>query len=515
MPSNNSSKKRLFKNTLFLYVRSFLTMIIGLYTSRLVLDILGVEDYGIFNIVGGFVVFFSIVSNTLVATTQRFITVELGKKENSNPRKTFSAAMVIHIFIFIILLFLFETIGLWVLNNKLNIPSERFFAANWVFQFSVVSFLISILSSPYTAVIIAYERMKAFAFISLFDVFVKLLFVLLLYLIPFDRLIFYSFFVLLISITDRIIYSYYCSKHFELTKIIIVKDKQTYKEMISFSGMNFLGSFASIASNQGLDIILNVFFGVRINAARGIANQVLSAVSKFVNDFMTALDPQITKEYSSGNKLASQTLCFMGAKYSFFLMFLMGAPLIFKAPYILKLWLNYYPEYTVIFVRLALILSFFTVLSRPLVIEILATGNLKKTVLWIGCSILTSVPMTLLLFVLGFGPEYCYFILIIVEFLSLNIRLIILEKISGIAFFSAFYKEVFLRASLITIILFIVNSRLNNYIGDSIWGLFIYIIVSILVGVIVIYSLGLKSLEKNALKKYLISKNGNRNFDIS
>ena len=503
MSNVNSNKKRLAKNTLLLYVRSLLTMIIGLYISRIVLDILGVEDYGIYNIVGGFVILFSVVSSSLVATTQRFITVELGKDNCSNPQKIFSAAMTIHIIIVIILFLLFETLGLWVLNNKLNIPANRYIAANCVFQFSVISFLISILSAPYMAVVIAYERMKAFAFISLFDVSIKLILVLLLYLIPYDSLILYSFFILFISILDRGIYNAYCSRHFEITRMIVVKDKQTYKEMISFSGMNFLGTFASILSNQGMDVLLNLFFGVRINAARGIANQVLAAVSKFVNDFMTALDPQITKEYSSGNKTASQTLCFMGAKFSVYLMFLLGIPLIYKTPYILQLWLNNYPEYAVIFVRLTLILSFFTVLSRPLVTEILATGNLKKTVLWIGSSILTSVPLALFIFKIGYGPEYSYIVLILVEFLSLNIRLVILEKIAGLPFFVVFYKEVILRVSLIAFILFPVNTLLSDYTNDSVMGFCCYLLMSISLGMIVLFVIGVKQAERSALLSYL------------
>lgn len=502
----NSDNKRLAKNTLLLYVRSFLVMIVGLYTSRLVIKALGVDDYGVFNIVGGFVVFFSIISGTLVATTQRFITVELGKNDSSNPRKIFSAAMAIHILLAVILLLLFETVGLWFLNYKLNIPSDRLSAANWVFQFSIISFLINIISSPYTAVIIAYERMRAFAFISLLDVFLKLVFVFLLFYIPYDRLIFYSLFILVIAVLDRVIYNVYCTKHFSITHLMLVKDRKTYKEMIGFSGMNFLGTFASILSNQGMDILLNLFFGVRINAARGVANQVLTAVGKFVNDFMTALDPQITKEYAAGNKTGSQNLCFMGAKFSFFLMLLMSIPIIYKAPCILYLWLNEYPEYAVIFVRYSLILSLFTVLSRPLITEILATGNLKTTVLWIGSSILTAVPISYLVFKSGFGPEYGYVVLTIVEFLSLNIRLLVLNKISGINFFTVFYKVVFPRIAVVAIFAFSLNAPLNSVTHNDFGGLVLYTILSLIVGCLIIFVIGLKKNERNALLTYALNK---------
>jgi O-antigen/teichoic acid export membrane protein len=483
-------------------------MIIGLYTSRLVLNILGVDDYGIYTIVGGFVAFFSIISGSLVATTQRFITVELGKVGDSNPRKIFSAAMTIHIILASVLLLLFETVGLYVLNCQLNIPTDRYVAANWAFQFSLFSFLINIISSPYTAVIIAYERMSAFAFISLFDSILKLLLVLLLYIIPTDKLVVYSLFILSISLIDRVISSVYCRRQFDITRFVLVKEKRAYKEILGFSGMNFLGTFASILSNQGMDILLNLFFGVRINAARGIANQVQSAVGKFENDFLTALDPQITKEYSAGNKLASQSLCFMGAKFSVFLMFLIGMPIIFKAPCILGLWLGKYPEYAVPFLRYSMILAFFTVLSKPLVTEILATGNLKKTVLWIGSSIITTVPIAYIFFHLGFGPEYSYIILIAVEILTLNVRLLILEEIAFVNFVFPFYKEVLLRVLFVSIILSLINTPLSQLITDDFVGIVLYTLLSATLGLIVIILIGLKNSERKAIYSYVQKKIG-------
>ena len=503
MSADLSPNKRLAKNTILLYMRTFLIMIISLFTSRVILNTLGVVDYGINNVVGGFVSLFSIISGTLVATTQRFITFELGKREDSNPHKIFCIAMGIHIMLAIVILILFETIGLWFLNCKLNVPADRLNAANWVFQFSVATFIVNIVSAPYTSVIVAHEKMSAFAYISLLDVILKLIAVYALYINPFDKLVIYSFLLFCVAINVRLIYSIYCRRNFEETKFKLILDKNKYKEMFGFAGMNFLGAFASILANQGMDIILNIFFGVTINAARGIANQVLSAISKFVNDFMTALDPQITKEYSSGNKLRSQELCFLGARFAYFLMLILSIPIIFKTPFILRIWLITFPDYAIIFVRFSLILALFTVLSKPLVTEILATGNLKITVLWIGSSVLMALPIAFLFFKSGFGPEYAYITLIIVEIVSLLIRLIILNKITGIPYVSKFFSCVIWRILIVTFLLFLFNRLISNNLNETISGFLVYILLSLLVGLVTIIIIGINKSEKKAFFIYI------------
>ena len=338
-----SSNKRLAKNTVLLYMRTLVVMVISIFTSRVILQSLGIEDYGTYNVIGGFVAMFSMLGGTLVTATQRFINVELGKKENGNPNEVFSTAMGIHIALAVIIFIALETFGLWFLNCKMNIPDGRMFAANVVFQCSVLAFLLNIICMPYNAIIIAYERMKAFAYISLYDVMVKLLISYALFLFLSDRLIIYAVLLLALAVSERSIYSIYCRRHFpEESKFHIVRDRRAYIRQTSFAGYTFLGSFASILSNHGVNIVLNIFCGVAVNAARAIAMQVLHAITKFVSDFTVALNPQIVKTYAAGETSKSMELVYRGAKFSYYLMFMSSVPIIFFTPEILNLWLGPY-----------------------------------------------------------------------------------------------------------------------------------------------------------------------------
>ena len=296
-----SSNKRLAKNSLTLYMRTIAVMVISIFTSRVILQSLGVEDYGTYNVIGGFVAMFSLLGGTLVSATQRFINVELGKKEGGNPNEVFCTAMGIHIGLAIIIFIALETFGLWFLNYKMNIPNGRMFAANIVFQCSILAFLLNIICMPYNAIIIAYERMKAFAYISLYDVILKLLISYALFIFLYDRLIIYAILLLVLAISERSIYSIYCRRNFpEESAFHIVRNKQAYIRQTSFAAYTFLGSFAAVLANHGVNIVLNLFCGVAVNAARAISMQVLHAVSKFVSDFTVALNPQIVKTYAAG-----------------------------------------------------------------------------------------------------------------------------------------------------------------------------------------------------------------------
>lgn len=504
--STKSSSKRLAKNTILLYARSLFVMVIGLFTSRVVLKALGVDDYGTYNIVGGFVSFFGLLSGTLVATTQRYLNFELGKGDGSNPKKIFGAAMCIHIALALILFVLLESVGLWFLNYKLNIPSERLVAANWVFQFSIISFLVNIISTPYNAVIIAHERMSAFAYISILDVLLKLLVVYLLYLTPADKLIMYAFLLMIVSLINRSIYQIYCHKKFREASFTLVRDKSVYKDMIGFAGMNFIGAAASLLSNHGMNIVLNVFFGVTINAARAIAVQVQHATVKFVTDFMTALKPQITKEYAAGNHEHSKTLCFRGSKFSYFLMLIMSLPLVFRTPYILGVWLGEYPEYAVLFTRCTLILSLCTLLSNALITEILATGNLTSTTFWIGGVRLMTLPIAYAFLKCGFPPEYSYYTLIGIEIISLFIRLEILEKITKMNFVMDFIRHVLIRVVIVSVISIAAIFCVDVVCANSLPGFVVYVMLSVCITSILVTVIGLSSIERSAIIKLVKSK---------
>lgn len=319
--SNNveiQNSKRLVKNTMFLYFRTLLVMGVGLYTSRLVLQVLGVEDFGVYNVVGGFVSMFSLLSGSLTAASQRFLAFELGK-DKSDIQKVFSSTVTIHFSLAIVLFLLLELIGLWFLNYKINIPSDRLNAANWVFHCSVLTFCINIISVPYNAAIVAYERMSAFAYASIFEAISKLAMVFVLFKIQYDSLILYALLAMLISLAMRFIYSIYCHINFKDCRYKFFIDKDLLKSLLNFSGWNFIGSSAGVLNNQGINVLTNLFFGVTLNAARGVAAQVDNAVNTFVSNFMMALNPQIIKAFSSKNYDYLNKMIISGTKAAFFL----------------------------------------------------------------------------------------------------------------------------------------------------------------------------------------------------
>ena len=314
----SDNNKRIAKNTLLLYVRMLFMMGISLYTSRVVLNTLGIEDYGIYNVVGGVVAMFGFINGSMSSATQRYITFALGKGDKQRLQTVFSTTLQIHTLIALIIILLGETIGLWFLYNKMQIPADRMDAAFWVLQCSIISTVVMIVSVPYNADIIAHEKMSAFAYISILEVVLKLMIVYMLVIFSFDKLILYSFLILSIQVLIRFCYSIYCNRHFEETKYKNVWDKSLFKEMTGFAGWSMFGNLAGVLFNQGLNMLLNVFFGPVVNAARGVAVQVQNAVQQFVGNFQMALNPQITKTYAQGDLESMHKLMYRSAKFSFF-----------------------------------------------------------------------------------------------------------------------------------------------------------------------------------------------------
>ena len=332
----NHNSKRVAKNTLYLYLRTLLVMLISIYTSRIILDVLGIEDYGIYNVVGGFVSMFSVLSGTLTAASQRFLAFELGTN-NPDVKTVFSTSVTIHLVLALCVFLLLEILVIWFLNYKMNIPTERLYAANWVFQCSVLTFCISLISIPYSAAIIAYEKMSAFAYISILDVVLKLLAVYVLYLIKYDVLIVYAVLMLLIATMQRFIYNLYCSRNIKDCCYRFTYNRNVFLQMLKFSGWNFIGSSAAVMNGHGINMIVNLFFGVSMNAARGIASQVEHATSAFVQNFMMALNPQLTKSYASGDYAYVNKLIILGTKYCFYLNWIICLPIIINCDYILDI----------------------------------------------------------------------------------------------------------------------------------------------------------------------------------
>lgn len=414
--SNQTSdnNKRIAKNTLLLYLRMFFTMAVSLYTSRAVLNTLGVVDYGVYNVVGGIVVVFSFVNGAMATATQRYITFALGKQNENWLKVVFSTALQIHLMLSVAVVLLTETIGLWFLYNKMQIPVDRISAAFWVLQCSIGTSVIMILSVPYNATIIAHERMSAFAYISVLEVILKLAIVFLLLISPFDKLIFYAILFMLVQLGIRICYSTYCQRHFKETIYCRVWNKSLFKEMLGFAGWNIFGNMAGMLSAQGVNLILNVFFGPAINAARGLAVQVQTAIEQFAANFQMAANPQITKTYAQGDLESMHKLIIRTSRITFFLLFMFTLPLFFYAEGILKLWLKIVPQYTAIFLQLSLLVSIVDGVGNPLMTAAQSTGKIRKFLTIIAIIALTIAPISYVVLKLGASPYFVYIVHLVI-----------------------------------------------------------------------------------------------------
>lgn len=498
MSDSSQNNKRIAKNTIFLYFRMMLMMVVTLYTSRVVLNTLGVTDYGILNVVGGLVSMFSLISGSMSTTISRYLTFELGRGDIERLKVVFSTSVNIQIGISLIIVLLAEIAGLWFLNYKMVIPPERMIAANWVFQCSLLSFCINIISVPYNAVIIAHEKMDSYAYFGILEVLLKLLIVFLLLFSSWDKLIYYSILLLAVSLFMRILYGWYCNKYFKESKYFLVFEKSVLKEMGSFAGWNYLGAIASILRTQGLNVLLNLFFGVTVNAARGVATQVEAAVTQFVGNFTMALNPQITKSFAKDDREYMHKLVCYGAKYSYFMMLILIIPIIIEAPVILKLWLKIVPDYTVIFLRITLIVILLDTLSDTLTMSMQASGDIKKFQIIVSSIVLIVFPVSYILFELGFPPYSCYIVCAATMVLKLIAELPLLKKMVGLP--PSLYISVVLKRALpVSVLLFSVPLAIAYYFEDSILRFIIVTVVSLLWAVPVIYYAGLSTTEQQSL----------------
>lgn len=405
-----SENTRIAKNTIYLYLRSFLMMAISLYTSRVVLEALGVSDYGLCGAVGSIVAMFTILNGVLAAGSSRFLTFELGQNNTERLKKTFSASFAMHAGMALFLFVLFETVGLWFVNYKMNIPEGREFAANVVYQLSVLTCIFSLTQVPYNACIIAHEKMSIYAYVGLAEAVFKLALVLCLLYIPFvDNLIAYAIIIALWSVLLQIFYRFYCYRHFPESHLTICRDKSIYKGMLSYSLWDLVGQFCATGNTQGLNILINIFFGVVVNAARALAYMVENVVLQFSGNFMTAVNPQIVKSYAKGDIKRFFQLIYEAGKYSYYLLFLITLPIFLETDYILSLWLVEVPDYTVLFLRCVMAISLFRVIDRPLISGVHATGNVKILNLTSGVySAGTFLPVVYILYKCGLPVWWCF-----------------------------------------------------------------------------------------------------------
>ena len=497
--SNQTSdnNKRIAKNTLLLYVRMLFTMAVSLFTSRVILNTLGVEDYGINNVVGGIVTMFSVLSGSLSSSISRFITFELGKGNIERLKTIFSTGVNIQLGMSVLIIIIAEAVGSWFLNTKMNIPTDRMVAANWVFQCAILTFVLNLLSVPYNAAIIAHEKMSAFAYISVVEVSLKLIIVYMLMISPFDRLETYAVLLLLVGAVIRFIYGYYCKRHFEECTYHFVFDKPVLKEMTGFAGWNFLGNGAYMLNTQGVNILMNLYFGVAVNAARGIATQVDAALKQFVNNFTTAVNPQITKSYAQGDLDYMHKLVCRSAKFSAFLMMFFAVPIILETNTILTIWLKTVPDYAVIFLQWIIISSFMdTVLANSLVTSMFATGKIKRyqiIVTTVGCLVF---PLSWIAFKLGFEPQVGYILYFIIYTILLFVRLYLLKDMVKLPVMM-YIREVLYKLAPIIVVGFAIPGILILTMDAGWLRLILVCLLSVLVTAASEYFIGLSNKEKN------------------
>lgn len=494
------NNRRIAKNTLLLYFRMLLMMVVSLYTSRVILNALGVEDFGIYNVIGGVVTMFSSISGSLSVAISRFLTYELGNGEQSRLNKIFSASVTIQILLSLVIVVLIESIAVWFLNTKMSIPSDRLVAANYVLQFSIITFVINLISVPYNAVIIAHEKMSAFASISILEAVCKLSIAFLIIVSPIDKLIFYAFLMCCVAIIVRLTYGAYCQRHFDECVYHFHWDKGIIKKIFSFAGWQFFGTSSYIFMTQGVNILLNFFFGPIVNAARGIAVQVDAVIQQFVNNFTTAVNPQITKSYANGTKDYMFQLIYSGAKYSYFLVLFFSIPIILETDIILTIWLKEVPDYTVEFLRLILCIDLLYVLSNTMMIAMVATGDIKKYQIVVGGTGMLVFPVVWLCFKLGCQPQTAFIVQFVIFVIQLIYRLILLKSMIGLPI-RQFISKVIYRAVIVSITASIIPLILHYYLNcHSIFKLLIITLISILTTSISIFVVGLTKSERAFLQ---------------
>lgn len=505
MSESSYNSKRVAKNTLILYVRMIFMMLISLYTSRVILSTLGVEDFGIYDVVGGVVSMFSILSSSLSTAISRYITFGLGKNDIAELRKIYSTAIIIQVSLAILIGILIEIIGVWYLYNKMNIPEGRTTAAFWVLQCSIVTFGLGLISVPYNAEIVAHEKMDTYAYFSILDAALALINVYLLYIFPADKLIVFAVLNMLCSLLMRFLYAIYCRKHFEECRFEFVLEKGLLKEIGGFAGWHLLGESTWILNTQGINLLVNSYFGVTMNAARAVGNKINGAVGKFSGNFMTALSPQITKTYAEGNLEGMNTLLFRGTRLSYYLMLFFALPICIEAPIILSLWLKEVPPLSVMFTRLTIISSMITLLGNTLVKAQQATGKLKRYQITISLCAIWVFPLTWIAYRMGKPVEWSYYIFILNYFIQLFVRIYLLKDLIDFPCWK-YIKEVYIRIAIVTLIAATLPIIIYKTQPEGILRLIEVFFVSSIGLAATIFALGIDPNERRALINFFKKK---------
>ena len=506
MSDTSYNDKRIAKNTILLYFRMIITMIVGLFTSRILLQALGIVDYGIYNVVGGFVAIFTMISGSLTSAISRFITFELGKGDIEKLKRVFSTSIIVQVGLSVLVLLVAETLGLWFLYNKMIIPDERVDAAFWVFQLSVLSFIINLLSTPYNSCIISHERMDAFAYISIYEVVCKLIICYAVIHSPIDKLVFYAILLFCVGISVRCVYTWYCKKHFEECTYRFTFDKNLIKNMFGFAGWNFIGSAGWVLRAEGGTVLFNLFGGPAANAANGIACALGGAVTGFVANFTTAFNPQITKDYAAQKYLELNRLLIYGSKISFFMMFFMGLPVMLNTHFILHLWLGDVPEHSTELVRLIILFSLSETISTPLITAKLATGNIRNYQLIVGGVQLLSLPLAYVVLKFGAPIESIYISYIVVSVGCLIARMLSLRGDIPLLSIRKYIIDVVLNVWFVAGISSVIPYLIFGQFEEGWACLIVTGVASVVSCATTMFYVGLKKAERQKLLIFVMSK---------
>ena len=497
-----NNNKRIVKNTVYLYVRMGLVLLVSLYTQRVVLHQLGEIDYGIYNVVAGFVSMLSFFNVSLSNGVQRFYNYNIGKNIKNGVSRVYTTSLIIQLLITIILLILFETVGLWYLNSKMIIPSDRIFSANILYQLSIFSLFFVIFQIPFSAATIAYERMNFFALAGIIDVVLKLLIVILLPILPYDKLICYAALHSLISFSSFILFYFYCKSHFNEMKIWKSFDRRLFYNMLSFSGWNIFGTFSYMIKGQGLNLLLNLFFGPIVNAARGISSQVMSALQGFSSNIVMAFRPQLVQSYASGNFKRVKSIFFTETKITFILMSILIMPIMLEVDYILQLWLIKVPSYTSIFTILVLLNMLITTLNTPLSQIVHASGRMKVYQITTGFVICSILPTSWLFLKLGYGPISVFVVSLFITIINQIICMIIVNKIFRYNIMN-YLREVISPCCIFAILTFIFPFIIRQSMNSSFIRLLIIVCTVIISAIFTLFTIVLNDKEKTMIKNYM------------
>lgn len=500
MGTHQENNKRIAKNTIVLYVRMIFVLLVALYTSRVLLDVLGVEDYGVYNVVGGVVTMLGFFNGAMVSSTQRFFSFAIGQEDIEQLNRNYSTILLIQGGLALLVIVLAETVGLWFVRTYLVIPPERMSAALWVYHFAVFSFVLSMLQVPFTALIITHEQMNVYALISIGDVALKLLLVLILPYLPFDKLISYAVLLFCVALITCSIYVLYCKVRLRYVKVIKHFDRNLFRVLLSYMGWNLWGNSAAVIMGQGINILLNIFFGPTVNAARAIAYQVQGALNQLVANFQLALNPPIVKSYARGEIDYMHRLIISGSKLSFFLLLLFAIPVGLEAPLLLSIWLKEVPLHTVLFTNLILIVGCIDSLSGTLMTAAQASGKIKKYQMFVGLLLILNLPVSYAVLKFGGSPESTMVVAVVISLIALLVRLRIISPLVQLSV-STYCREALVPVMLTSIPSIALGFGVKKWLGgdDLLHGLLVTLL-SFAISATFVYLVGLSHHERRIVR---------------